>query len=278
MPYKKKDDEIHNPLSEAIMAIKSDNALVEQAEGIVDVITFCESPKYLNLDFKLWIGQKIILKSFYMGTTGNEELKLSQEEWEWLIAKSEPEEIDGFIYENNIKDVIKKLHKREKDPKAKMFKELQLVLGRRGSKTLMASLITVYEAYKLIALGNPHKFYNLPEDDEIAIINVALSQQQAGRLFRQIQARIRNSPFFANRVGKEKTSEITLMTDLDLEKKARGTGNLSVPGSILLLCGHSNPDSLAGYSAILILFDEIAFYDETGKVTGKYFYGRLTPS
>ena len=145
--------------------------------------------------------------------------------------------------------------------------------------TFLASIITAYEAYKLLVInnGNPHKYYNLPEDDEIAIINVALSQKQAGRLFGQVQARIRNSPFFSNRVAKETADTIRLYTDRDLQKRKDGS-NLSIPGSVLLLCGHSNPDSLAGYSAILILFDEIAFYDETGKVTGKYFVNRLKPS
>ncbi len=145
--------------------------------------------------------------------------------------------------------------------------------------TFMASIITAYEAYKLILInnGDPHRYYNLPNDDEIAIINVALSQKQAGRLFGQVQSRLRNSPFFKGRIAKETSDTIRLYTDRDLQKKSEGA-ILSIQGSILLLCGHSNPDSLAGYSAILLLFDEIAFYDETGKVTGKYFVNRLKPS
>jgi len=146
--------------------------------------------------------------------------------------------------------------------------------------TLLASIITSYEAYKLLVIngGDPHRYLNLPADDEIAIINVALSEKQAGRLFGQIQSRIRNSPFFKGRIAKETTSEIRLYTNTDLKKKNNSETNLSVNGSVLLLCGHSNPDSLAGYSAVLILFDEIAFFDENGKVTGTQFVGRLKPS
>ena len=215
----------------------------------------------------------------------------------WLYDNEEDEELDGVTYERNIKDVIKKLLEMEKlqnmiragnnpndglpesEQKAEYFSMLLLVLGRRGSKTLMASIITAYEAYKLLAInnGDPHGYYQLPSDDEIAIINVALSQQQAGRLFGQIQSRLRNSPFFKGRIAKSTNSEIRLYTDGDLKKKADGVA-IEVSGSILLLCGHSNPDSLAGYSAILILFDEIAFYDESGKVTGTYFFNRLKPS
>jgi hypothetical protein len=147
--------------------------------------------------------------------------------------------------------------------------------------TILASVISAYEAYKLLVINNedPHAYYGLPTDDEIAIINVALSQDQAGRLFGHIQSRLRNSPFFAGRVAKETTSEIRLYTKEDLKKKAKGAvSGMSTPGSIVIVCGHSNPDTLAGRNAILILFDELAFYDETGKVTGKYFYDRLSPS
>ena len=283
----KRKEEQRNPLMDAISEIERNNPeFSKEQKEIVDIITFCDAPMYLNLpgnNFYLWVSQRTILKAFYIGTRGNENLTLTQEEWAWLYENENDEEIDGMLYEKNIKDVIRKLFALEKDDgegkKAKTFRELHLVLGRRSSKTVMASVISSYEAYKLMIIGegNPHKFYGLPEDDEIAIINVALSQNQAGRLFYQVQARIRNSPFFANRVAKGTTSEIRLYTDKDLEKKAKSP-KLDVPGSILILCGHSNPDTLAGYSAILILFDELAFYDETGKVTGSYFYDRLKPS
>jgi len=280
----KKKDEPVNPLMEAISEIENNHPDFKKEERkIVDIITFCNSPIYLNLpgnNFNLWISQRTILKCFYMGTRGNENITLSKDEWEWLYSHEEDLEIDGMLYEKNIKDVIRKLLALEKaGSDLKRFRELHLVLGRRSSKTVMASLISAYEAYKLLIIGegNPHKFYGLPEDDEIAIINVALSQNQAGRLFYQVQARIRNSPFFIGRIAKGTTSEIRLYTDKDLEKKSKNP-KLDVPGSILILCGHSNPDTLAGYSAILILFDELAFYDESGKVTGSYFYDRLKPS
>jgi len=273
-----------NSLLDAIHEIEENHPSINSDEkGIVDIITFCDNPHYLNLpgnNFHLYMSQRVILKTFYMGTRGNENLKLTKEEWEWLYSHEEDEERDGIIYKKNIREVIEKLLKNEKIPDFKGFKELNLVLGRRGSKTILASVISSYEIYKLLVIGNgdPHEFYGLPYDDEIAVINVALSQQQAGRLFAQIQARIRNGPFFADRVANETTTEIRFFTDKDLEKKKIGDANLEIKGSLFILCGHSNPDTLAGYSTILILFDELAYYDESGKVTGSYFYNRLKPS
>ena len=277
-----------NALIEAINSIQEANPEIkneeekkkELSENIVDIMTFCDDPRYLNLpgnNFHLFDTQRLILKCFYMGTRGNETLKLTQEEWKWLYDNEKHEELDNVVYENNIKDVIKKLLKKEKEPFN--FRELHLVLGRRSSKTIMASIISAYEVYKLLTInnGDPHGFYHLPDDDEIAVINVALSQNQAGRLFGQIQSRLRNAPFFAGRIAKETTSEIRLYTTKDLEKKRKGS-ILNIPGSVLILCGHSNPDTLAGYNAILILFDELAFYEEGGKTTGRHFYDRLKPS
>jgi hypothetical protein len=546
MPKVKVEENKHNPLFDAIRRIELENPeIVNQDDRykIVDIMEFCNGKQYLDIPgngLKLFPGQSVILKAFYKGTTGNEDIKLDQEEWEWLYARQEDIEIDGVTYERNLRDVIKKIHEKEKDETYKPFTQLVLVLGRRGTKcheenqiisttegsitfrelmerkldgekigictydpltlkrsitydiqleengvvecfsletkrgirevaswnhpylvwrdnwdkpqfvkmselmegdriavaectelfgkggncgdidlncdfdhipeciyrgsrkevfdflsknynwnldrgefvcrsasedfiygvrhllqkfgihaeinkincayfesvisdpyyidkflieggaideleseflnvykpdlkwdivksvsevgerstiaievkgtniiggdiishnTFMASIITAYEAYKLILInnGDPHRYYNLPNDDEIAIINVALSQKQAGRLFGQVQSRLRNSPFFKGRIAKETSDTIRLYTDRDLQKKSEGA-ILSIQGSILLLCGHSNPDSLAGYSAILLLFDEIAFYDETGKVTGKYFVNRLKPS
>jgi len=273
-----------NPLLDAINKIQKVTS--KKKTEMVDIMIFCDDPQYLDLpgnNFFLHMSQRIILKTFYMGSRGNENLKLSKEEWEWFYDNEEDETIEDITYERNLKAVMAKLLRKEKEDIFKSFKELHLVLGRRGTKTVLASLISAYEVYKLIVIGdgNPHKFYNLPFDDEIAIINVALSQPQAGKLFNEISSRLRNSPFFDNRIAKGTTSEIRLYTDQDIEKgkelKEKGS-KLEVPGSIVIMCGHSNPDTLAGRSAILILFDELGFYDETGKVTGSYFYNRLKPS
>ncbi len=276
-----------DPLLTAIGILKATNSEFSEYsdyKGVVDIITFCDSPLYLDLlnpknNFNLYMSQRVILKCFYLGDIGNENIKLTKEEWAWLYSKEESEVLDGETYENNMKDVIKKMLNREKDKTMNKFSTLQLVLGRRSGKTVLASIITVYEAYKLLTInnGNAHEYYGCPAGDEISIINVALSQEQAGILFGQIAARLRDSPFFQNRVGSQSASEIRLLTNQDLERIKKKSA-IKTPGSIVLMCGHSNPDSLAGRSAILILFDEIAFYDESGKVTGTYFYSRLKPS
>jgi intein/homing endonuclease len=145
--------------------------------------------------------------------------------------------------------------------------------------TLTSSIISAYEAYKLLTVGggDPYKFYGIPRGEDIHIINVALSQDQAGTLFSMIRQRMMDAPFFQGRIANATTTEIRLLTNWDIAKRKEGTA-LDVKGSIVILCGHSNPDTLRGKSAILILFDELAFYDESGKTPGSAFYNALEPS
>lgn len=282
---KKNEIVVRDPLLDAIREIHEATSGEKQNKTnepeIADIISFCERPDLLNIqasNFNLWPPQRIILKSFYMGTRGNENLNLTNEEWKWLYDNNKSEERDGVVYEKNIDDVIVKLLRKEKD--GFNFSELNLCLGRRGSKTLLSSIISAYEAYKLLKIGggNPHKFYGIPKGEDIHIINVALSQDQAGILFGMIRQRIMDAPFFQNRIQNATTTEIRLWTDTDLERKKNGKDVLDVKGSVVILCGHSNPDTLRGKSAVLILFDELAFYDETGKTPGSAFYTALEPS
>jgi len=236
--------------------------------GIVDIITFCESPEMLNLpgnNFVLWLSQRVVLKCFYMGTIGNDNISLTKEEWQWL-------------YDNKQEQVIEKLKKRERGCQFR-FSELTLVLGRRSSKTVLSSIIASYEAYKLLVInkGDPYKYFDIPDEHKIAIINVATSREQSKILFAEIESRIRNAPFFSNRIpANNPSTEIRLWTDLDLRKmEEKGT---KINGTISVLCGHSNPKSLRGYAVFCLIFDELAFYDEGGKVSAKDFYNALQPS
>jgi phage terminase large subunit-like protein len=274
------DGQVSAPLEVLMNKVRADAGLsveqtsVDQFDYIVDIITFCNHPDFLDLpqhNFPLFLGQRVILKCFYMGTRGNENVTLSPEEEKWLHDK----QLDNVIHR------LRKMRdgKNPGEPSNFTFNELHLALGRRASKTIMTSIIVAYEAYKLIKIGDPYKFYGIPDDEEIAIINVANSGPQSQRLFSQVKNRLRKCKFFRGRIdGDALSTEIRLLTDADIRNKSDPTTNISVKGSIVLVCGHSNPDTLRGYSAAAILFDELAFYDENPVVSGRTFYNALIPS
>jgi hypothetical protein len=244
-------------------------------DGVVDIITFCERPDLLNLpggNLKLFLSQRVILKSFYMGSKGNLDVRLNDEEWNWIYTKQQNAAITK---------IKKKIDGCTIGQKPNFnFSELNLACGRRSGKTLLASVIAAYEAYKLLKIEDPYRYFGIPEDEEMAIINTANSEKQAKRLFAAIKARIRNGPFFNGRVHNrgDSQTELRLYTDLDLKKKTDTNINIAVEGSVVLVCGHSNPDTLRGYSSPCIIFDELQMYQDNPIISGTDFYNALKPS
>ena len=285
MPVKKKEDSSFSVAFDALADLKKQHGLEDarhintSKDNIVDIMTFCNDPLFLNLtsyNMPLFISQRVVLKSFYMGSRGNEKLTLTQEEWDWLYENEKICEISKVI------EKIKLKESSRSSTNPLRFSELTLVLGRRSSKTALAAIIAVYEAYKLLVInnGDPYGFYKVPHEREIAVINVATSKDQSHRLFAEIRTHIRRAPFFANRISALGTTTeiIRLYTDLDLRNRQTNATSLQIQGSILVYCGHSNPDSLRGWAAICIVFDELAFYDEAAKTSGREFFEALSPS
>ena len=257
----------------------------DKQRKVVDIITFCEDPKYLNFGgqnppIKLWPMQKIALKLFYRGTRGNEDLKLNDEEMKILEKIAKEEDLDYDHDSGGFLQVI------EKYKRGATFRTFVMVMGRRSSKTFVVSVIAAYEAYKLLETpgGNPQKFYNMPPDKPIAIVNVATSEAQAyDPLFIEIESRIARSPYFEGKISpSSKKGSLYLLTDADRKemgiRKSKGI-DVTIDGSVQLLSGHSNSASIRGKATICILFDEFAhFINSSGRTSGDEVYNALQPS
>ena len=132
----------------------------------------------------------------------------------------------------------------------KPYTECVLVIGMRSGKTLLASVMAMYEAFQLLNLGKPNSYYGLPKGSEIFIFNVAVSEQQAkDTVFAQIKARMDASEWFQQQDVTEHHNEFIFK---------------SGDGKIVIRCGHSNSASLAGKTAKCAIIDEIARFKETG--------------
>lgn len=288
MGRRKKDDYLSSAIDQII-----DEAEIEasQEDKVVDIITFCEDERYLNLvrqtpPLKLWPMQRIVLKMFYRGTRGNEHLQLDEEELRILKDIAENEVLDYDEKQGGFNQVIDKYHR------GYHHNTLLLVMGRRSSKTLMVSIIAAYEAYKLLETpgGDPHKFFSdmgldVGPDKPLTILNVAVSETQAyDPLFIEIESRLTRSAYFKDKINSKvsKNGRIYLLTEADKRENARRRENgfnLLVDGSVVLMSGHSNSASLRGKAAPVVLFDEIAhFINSSGRQSGDEAYRALTPS
>lgn len=203
----------------------------------------------------LYPQQEIILKLFYAGTRFNEDLRITKKDIGWI--ESLDDEIPQIWIthgENNKLGLIEE-HLRDKD---RYFTELILVLGRRSGKSFLCALISSYEAYKLICLKDPQRFYGITQD--IWIVNTAKTGEQAKTIiFKEITKFIHKCPVFSGRIGKELDDILYIRTDADIEfnKKVKDFGGRERDGSIVIASGNSNSEALRGHASICLFGDSL---------------------
>ncbi|MDD5650076.1 MAG: hypothetical protein PHF86_06635 [Candidatus Nanoarchaeia archaeon] len=249
--------------------------LIDDSEKEVDIITFCEHPFYL--DQPLHAVEKLVLKVYYGISLDDKEKTIKvrsfpfDEEGKYL---TEVEYVNFLIQQG-------RTNLRNLDPKD--FIELVLVCGRRSGKTFIASVISSYEAYRLILKVDPQKYYKLPQGEEIRIVNIASTTDQALILAKATQNRILNSKWFTPYVEGKNQSEIRLRTKRDLELYTQETRLHGKPldphVSIKILALPCTARGIRGGSIIVGILDEIAhFIDNEGNRSGDQIYEALTPS
>jgi len=245
--------------------------------GIPDIITFVESKEWLALPFhptnpiNLFPLQKIMLKVFYRGSIGNENLELTEDEIQLCRDLGLDDPDHGDFLEKYFTDEV--------------FRDLVLVWGRRSGKDFIVSIIATYEAMKLLECpgGDPYQMYELSDANTINILTVANSSSQANIAFSEIRARILNSPYFTDKFIKDgiTSGAIYLLTPQDKKDNVefRKKGLPVKKGSIGVLVGHSNSDTLLGMGCIVLILDEVASYKMTGSSSsGDRIYAALTPT
>lgn len=271
--YIKKQDRKMFDFDSMIEGIKT-TTIGESTESqdtyIPDILEFCYSPRYLNLSgkgIKLYPLQEVILKCFYRGQPGNTNIKLTDEEIE-------------LLREENHENVIEKYYSPE------TFRELILALGRRSGKDFIISLVALYETMRLMEIpgGDPLAFYNIADGQPIYILTIATAAEQAEILFREIKSKMHTSPYFRNKVGHLESREIWFMTHADKKKKQElmdagiKAAADDIKGSIVVMAGHSNSDSLLGKRYFTLLFDEVASYKSSSSAqSGERLYAALAP-
>jgi hypothetical protein len=263
-------------VSDLIDDIQSDlNTSVETK--IPDIITFCNSPQWLGLPthptnpINLFDVQRIMLKCFYRGSIGNENLEFTEEEIK-LIK-------DLGLVDDDHGDVLSKYYSGH------IFRDLVLVWGRRSGKDFCVSIIALYEAMKLLECpgGDPYAMYELSSANPINILTVANSKSQARIAFTEIKEKLFYSEYFKDKYVKEglTSSSIYLLTPRDKEenKELKKRGMSIRKGSVGVVVGHSNSDTLLGMGCIVLILDEVASYKTTGGASsGDRIYTALTPT
>lgn len=191
-------------------------------------------------------------------------------------AYTEAEFLDFLFKEGRINVT---LQEHEERCKQKLdYSTVVLRLGRRGTKTTLSQWIASYEAYKLLRMHDPQKYYRVKKDQPIRMTLVATGKEQATHLLAPARASISRSPFLNRFVDKDSSEKMSLYTSRLIDQGAKNSD-----AGIILNAAPCSARSLRGPACILALLEEYGFfYSELAKAgsnkSDREIYRALAPS
>ena len=189
---------------------------------VLNILEFLEK----EVDSEMWlielnIQQRIVLKTFYG-------LELDEEEEEIMDAWRQMKRTTHHEHHDND------------------YQALVMECGRRGGKTMLASVITVYEFYKLAVLSCPQAKFGIARSTPISLFCIATAAAQTkNTVFRQVTGLMRCCPFF---IDLEERGSI-FIGESEVSFKEKG---------VFIYSGNSQSSSQVGHSIILLVMDEVA--------------------
>ena len=195
-----------------------------------DPVYFFEDDYFLGESFPkgLWPMQKEIIRRFELGIPTAWDVNA------WMEAREHAynhESLDDWLADNY-----------------QYYTELVMAAGMRSSKTTITGGLGLLGAHQLLNLPNPGEYFGLRKGQELFIINVATSDEQAHDTIYAVEAGLmRYSPYFANLRMGSKYNEFRF-PDKDF----------------VIRSGGSNSGSLVGRTLFRALFDELDRFQDTG--------------
>jgi hypothetical protein len=182
-------------------------------------------------------------------------------------------------------DILKRIRKHG----IKEFRSILLVVGRRGGKSTVIAICSLFTAYKVLYHDNPQAYYGIQENDVIQIAVAATSSTQSERSpFAKILAicekAIADNLPLARYIDDDglKGKVVYLKTNHDrrVERELIRHGVSRRVATLQIHAYHSNVDSLRGGAIIAAIFDEFAQFkvNQRGIDSAEYFYNSLVPS
>lgn len=215
----------------------------------MNIIEFVESPHKLTL----YPVQKFILKAAYnVPLEDKARCILVPKSWRYVnSAKAEhyynftEVEYMQYLFQEgrcNIKDLD---HNRQ---------DLVFPLGRRTGKTVLSSIISSYETYRLLRKDNPQRHYGIREGASISLSTITCTKDQRDILSKMVRDFF-ECDFFKTYISLDASNQVKFQTPHDFDKTGRD-GDSSLELNFL----HSSlPLNGMPHTNFAVILDDITF-------------------
>jgi hypothetical protein len=230
----------------------------------VDIITFAEATWGFGMGTEPGIpallpAQKWILKAFY-GLPMDNTLKyipIYDKFCETLLYSFTEKEFSEYLFNEGRLNTLNFHGKHQK---------LELVCGRRGTKTSVTSLIAGYEMYKMLLKRHPQGYFGIFPDDIISMTCLSTTEENAKILYDRTVGNLERSPFFRDFLHKDPNNiELSLKSTRDKEDFPDSPKK----HTIRFVADACSAKGLRGPNNVFIALDEVAhfFKDSSGKAS-----------
>lgn len=158
---------------------------------------------------------------------------------------------------------VSKLLELIDDPRVREF---YLELAKGSGKSLMSAAGTVYAAARLVALPDPHEYFDLQKIKPITCLTCSTSETQAIQtIFAQVKSWVRQNPFFIaahNLCSQRAEFPFSPMDPKYPPFKIHATAitlrhsPVFPDGQVQILCGHAKSEGMDGHDIFMAVIDE----------------------
>jgi hypothetical protein len=253
-----------------------ETALDGRKVRIFNVLQYAEAS--WGLDMKLFPVQRFIVKLYYHIPLDNtiRDIQIPDMFKQKVLYTFTEVEYLHYLFNEGRCNIGEQDHIR---------RQLILPIGRRSGKTTLSAVFASYELYRLISMGNPQKYYGLPNGNRIQIISVATDKDQAGLLFNDVTAHLTKCEFFKPYVANNTQSLVQFRTPYDIEKYGPTVRHengkftsFNGKASLRVTFKASVSKGLRGSGNIMIILDEMAHFQDKGNSSAKDIYDAVAPS
>lgn len=221
----------------------------------MNIIEFVESPHKLN--FKtLYPVQKFILKAAYnVPLEDKARCILIPKAWRYVnSAKAEhyynftEVEYMQYLFQEGRCNIKELDHDRQ---------DLVFPLGRCSGKTLISSVISSYETYRLLRKDNPQRYYGIREGSSITLSAITCTKDQRDIMSKMVRDFF-ECDFFKTYISHNASNYVKFQTPHDFDKTGRD-GDSSLELNFL----HSSmPLNGMPHTNFAVILDDITFFKD----------------
>jgi hypothetical protein len=239
--------------------------------GFLTILEFID--KFKLLPNGLYPIQRFILKLYYnipldavLPDNPGDRIRVSKSFRRSVATEMTEVEYLQFLYDHGRCNI------RFQDFKPR--RELILVLGRRSGKSMLSSIISAYELYKLIARGFPQAYYGLLPSTEIRVLCIANDKEQAEIVYGEINNHVQHVDYFQSSLKRNTQSFMKFRTASDAQRFKKDTSKATISATFK----SSIARGIRGRGCMACILDELAFFVNDGKSSADQVYRAMTPS